>query len=57
MWPFENKDAGETTPICLIHPDTVDRVREFLDLISKGIRYGDQQERAVELLKLLPEGE
>lgn len=40
-------------PICLLSPDTCDKVREFLRNIESGVGYTRQQ--ASEILKLLPE--
>jgi len=42
-----------TEPTCLIKPETVDRVREFIN----NAHVYDNDSYAGELLKLLPEGE
>lgn len=55
VWPFENKDAGETTPICLISPATCDKVREFVEAMRKRDLNQSEIYYAAELLKLLPE--
>ena len=45
--------SDDFEPTCLLHPDTCDKLREFLENVESGVGYARQQ--AADLLKLLPE--
>jgi len=54
---MDNGSREFHVPTCLIHPDTVDKVREFLTEFMEVDGLPHWTKDAAELLKLLPEVE